>query len=157
MEKYKLIWTEYTTYLLNKEEPTNSQLYAWTHNLALPYISKHEHHFHLASVYNIEDTIGDQLPREITHPLQTTWTVIGPKKKKSPPTSPVQTKPFKQTTLNIDNTKNTLELSNINHPKQWKLAEMATKEAHSFPNDKRNPKTETETNLTKQPNSHSSI
>jgi hypothetical protein len=127
MEKYKLIWTKYTTYLLSKEEPTNSRLYAWTHNLALPYISKHEHHFHLASVYNIEDTIGDELPRKITHPLQTTWTVIGQKKKKSPPTSPVQTKTFKQTTLNIDNTKNTLELSNINHPKQWKLAETATK------------------------------
>ena len=127
MEKYKLIWTEYTTYLLNKEEPTNSQLYAWTHNLALPYISKHEHHFHLASVYNIEDTIGEQLPREITHPLQTTWTVIGPKKKKSPPPSPVPAKNFQETTLNIDNTNTTLELRNINHPKQWKLVETATK------------------------------
>ena len=93
-------------YLINKEETTNSQLYTWTHNLALPYLSEHASDYHLASVYEIEDTIQQQLPREITHPLQSTWTEIGSRKKRTPPTSPSRTRPTTPTTTNTTNDHN---------------------------------------------------
>ena len=116
-EKYKIIWNEYTTYLLQNEEPTNSQLYIWTHNLVLPYLSRHEPDYHLASVYAIEDNIQQQLPREITNPLQTTWTEIGLKKKRTPPTSPNHTRPTTPTTTNT-----TFDQQNNNNPQLTRLS-----------------------------------
>jgi hypothetical protein len=92
LEKYKLIWNEYTQYLIHREEPTNSQLYSWTHNLALPYLSLHAPDYHLASVYKIEDAIDEQLSREFTHPQHSTWTEIQSKKKRTPPSSPIANK-----------------------------------------------------------------
>jgi hypothetical protein len=81
------------TYLIQNEESTNSQLYAWTHNLVLPYLSRYESDYHLASVYAIKDNIKQQLPRKITNPLQTQWTKIGSKKKRTPPPSPTLKRP----------------------------------------------------------------
>jgi hypothetical protein len=35
LEKFKIIWNEYSKYLIHQEDPTISNLYAWTHNIAL--------------------------------------------------------------------------------------------------------------------------
>ena len=100
LDKYKIIWNEYSQYLINQEEPTNSNLYAWTHNIALPYIHKYDFDYHLASVYEIEDIFQKQLPREITHQLQTNWIEIGTKKKRTPTTSPEQNSTPKHANIN---------------------------------------------------------
>lgn len=107
LDKYKIIWNEYALYLIHQEEPTNSNLYAWTHNIALPYIHKHDPDYHLASVYEIEDTIQKQLPRDITHPLQTEWIEIGTKKKRAATTS----SPDRNTTPKLANINKRIDAS----------------------------------------------
>jgi hypothetical protein len=88
LDKYHLIWKEFTSYLLNQEEITNSNLYSWTHNLALPYLIEHDPDYHLASVCEIEEIIQTKLPLDITNPAKTPWTEISNRKKRSTSFSP---------------------------------------------------------------------
>ena len=89
----KMVWREYSNYLIRQANPTNPQLMVWTLNIALPFLFNHDPDYHLASILDIEEATNTKLPSYITNP--NTWLQIGKKKKKSPPNSPVS--PAKQT------------------------------------------------------------
>ena len=91
LEKYHLIWNEFTRYLINQEEITNSNLYSWAHNLVLPYLIDHDPDYHLASVCEIEELVQTKLPLDITNPAKTPWTEISKKKKRNSSSSPPRT------------------------------------------------------------------
>jgi hypothetical protein len=82
----KMVWREYSSYLIHQASPTNPQLMVWTLNIALPFLFNHDPDYHLASILDIEEATNTKLPSYITNP--NTWLQIGKKKKKSPPNSP---------------------------------------------------------------------
>jgi hypothetical protein len=88
----KMVWREYSTYLIHQVTPTNPQLTAWTLNIALPFLFDHDPDYHLASILDIEEVTNIKLPTYISNP--STWLQIGKKNKRlSPPNSPVYIKP----------------------------------------------------------------
>lgn len=86
LDKYHLIWKEFTRYLIHQEEITNSNLYSWTHNLVLPYLIEHDP--------EIEEIIQTKLPLDVTNPTKSPWTEISNKKKRSSSSSPPRSYPI---------------------------------------------------------------
>ena len=90
----KMVWHEYSSYLIRQANPTNPQLMVWTLNIALPFLFNHNPDYHLASILDIEEATNTKLPSYITNP--NTWLPNWKEKEKiPPPNSPVL--PVKQT------------------------------------------------------------